>query len=199
MYKITEKQFKEMPSELQALYEKLPNPSSDEVVSLFPNTKSTVRVDNQKKVGEKLGLFEGGWKEKGNNRGHNDSRSAARFFYVPKASKEERNEGLDGFETKNNMRINAPRDSEEDKFNTKHKNNHPTVKPIALMQYLIKLITPPDGIVMDPFIGSGTTAIAAYKEHKRFIGFEKEQEYFNIAEARIKHYTTQTKLDITEE
>ena len=83
----------------------------------------------------------------------------------------------------------------EKRFTTLPKaNNHPTVKPIALMEYLIKMITPKGGIVLDPFIGSGTTAIAAYKEHKQFIGFEKEAEYFKIAEARIKHHTAQKKL-----
>ena len=123
----------------------------------------------------------------------------ARFFYCAKASKSERNEGLDDFKKK---RIEG-RDPGQDERNVPYKqrttpvrNQHPTVKPIALMRYLIRLITPPDGVVLDPFIGSGTTAIAAYKEHKHYIGFEKEKEYFNIAEARIKHYTDQKKLKI---
>ena len=64
-------------------------------------------------------------------------------------------------------------------------NNHPTVKPIKLMRYLVRLVTPKDGIVLDPFIGSGTTAIACIEENKQFIGFEREEEYIKIANARI--------------
>ena len=62
------------------------------------------------------------------------------------------------------------------------------------MQYLVRLVTPKNGIVLDPFIGSGTTAIAAYKENKQFIGFEKDKDYFDIAEARIKYWTKQKRL-----
>ena len=82
------------------------------------------------------------------------------------------------------------------------KNNHPTVKPIALMQYLCRLITPPNGIVLDPFMGSGSTGIGAKREGFNFIGIEKEKEYCKIAEARISAWEvekiipdTQTKLD----
>ena len=92
-----------------------------------------------------------------NHIGHNDSGSAARFFYCAKASKAERG----------------------------NSNNHPTVKPIALMRYLIKLVTPPDGVVLDPFLGSGTTAIAAVLEGRDWIGIEREAEYCDIARARI--------------
>jgi len=94
----------------------------------------------------------------------------SRYFYCAKASKKERNEGLEGFEVKN---------------------KHPTVKPIALMRYLIRLVTPPGGIVLDPFVGSGTTGISAYFEQKNFIGFEKEQEYVDIAQARMNYYKKQ--------
>jgi len=75
------------------------------------------------------------------------------------------------------------------------KNNHPTVKPIALMEYLIKLVTPPKGIVLDPFIGSGTTGVACVKLGFNFIGIEKECEYVKIAELRIGEYLKQTKLN----
>ena len=68
---------------------------------------------------------------------------------------------------------------------TKRANHHPTVKPIALMAYLCRLVTPPKGIVLDPFMGSGTTGIAALKEGFDFIGIEKEEEYFKIAESRL--------------
>jgi site-specific DNA-methyltransferase (adenine-specific) len=82
---------------------------------------------------------------------------ASRFFYCAKASKKERGEG----------------------------NNHPTVKPVKLMEYLITLITPPNGIVLDPFLGSGTTAIACINTNRNYIGFELDKQYYDIANARI--------------
>jgi DNA modification methylase len=85
--------------------------------------------------------------------------SAARFFYCAKASKRDRDEG----------------------------NHHPTVKPTDLMRYLCRLVTPPDGTVLDPFMGSGSTGKAAVLEGFRFIGIEREEEYCEIAKARIKH------------
>jgi site-specific DNA-methyltransferase (adenine-specific) len=93
---------------------------------------------------------------------YDDSGSAARFFYTAKASRRERGEG----------------------------NNHPTVKPIALMRYLVRLITPPGGLVLDPFAGSGTTGIAAIREGFRFIGIEQSAEYAAMAERRITTATT---------
>jgi site-specific DNA-methyltransferase (adenine-specific) len=77
------------------------------------------------------------------------------------------------------------------------KNNHPTVKPTDLMRYLINLITPPNGVVLDPFMGSGSTGKAAVRCGLNFIGIEKEQEYMDIAKARIEHEKNkpvQTKL-----
>ena len=73
-------------------------------------------------------------------------------------------------------------------------NFHPTVKSLELMQYLIRLICPPKGIVLDPFLGSGTTAIACLKENRKFIGIEKNEEYVKIAQARIRPFLEQTKL-----
>lgn len=90
----------------------------------------------------------------------------SRFFYCAKASKADRDEGLDGGEGR--------------------ANNHPTVKPTDLMQYLCRLITPPGGIVLDPFTGSGSTGKAAMLEGFRFIGIEKDTKYVEIARARIK-------------
>lgn len=87
----------------------------------------------------------------------------SRFFYVAKASKSDRNEGLDII------------------------NNHPTVKPTALMQYLIRLITPEGGTVLDPFCGSGSTGKAAILEGKQFIGIELTAEYLPIIEGRLRH------------
>ena len=95
-----------------------------------------------------------------------DEGSAARFFYCSKVSKNERNRGLD----------NAPEIS---------KNHHPTAKPIELMKYLCRLVTPKGGTILDPFMGSGSTGMAAKDEGFEFIGIEKEKEYFEIAEQRI--------------
>jgi hypothetical protein len=129
---------------------------SNEVLGLFPDTKSTV----WKGGSGGSGLYKGKFGD-GVVGGFSDQGSAARFFYCPKASKQER------------------------KPHFGVKNNHPTVKPIALMQYLIRLITPPDGVVLDPFMGSGTTCLAADRERIKFIGIELNKEYFDIARARI--------------
>jgi len=111
--------------------------------------------------------------------------SASRFFYVPKASKKDRDEGCEGLEAKNNLRVNAPRESENVKHQTKLGNHHPTVKPTALMRYLCRLVTPSEGIVLDPFMGSGSTGKAAVLEGFQFIGVERDEEYMKIAKSRI--------------
>ena len=123
-----------------------------------------------------------------------DSGGASRFFYVAKASKKERNAGCEGLEEKDGIRSNAPRESEDIKTPLRA-NNHPTVKPIALMEYLCKLTkTPTGGVVLDPFMGSGTTGLACQNTGRDFIGIEKEPEYVKIAEARLKHNIKQKKL-----
>ena len=91
---------------------------------------------------------------------HGDTGGASRFFYVAKAGRAERNKGLE-------------------------RNIHPTVKPVDLMRYLIRLVTPKGGTVLDPFMGSGTTAVAAIEEGVSWIGCEREPEYVAIIEARI--------------
>ena len=68
------------------------------------------------------------------------------------------------------------------------KNIHPTVKPVQLMTYLCRLITPPNGTILDPFMGSGSTGISALLEGFNFIGMEMDESYFKIAEARINNY-----------
>lgn len=119
-----------------------------------------------------------------------DKGGASRFFYVAKASKAERNAGLEGFEKGEVKRQGLCGEHN----NPSHKNNHPTVKPIKLLRYLVRLITPLGGICLDPFIGSGTTAIACIEEGFDYIGIEKEKDYFDIAEKRIFHYKRQLKL-----
>lgn len=119
------------------------------------------------------------------NEGYNDRGGASRFFYQAKVSKAERNMGLDGFEDKiRHLNLsNVVSDSKEPV-----KNNHPTIKPVNLMAYLCRLITPTGGIVLDPFMGSGSTGIAAQLEGFRFVGMEMDNDYFKIAEARIDNY-----------
>jgi site-specific DNA-methyltransferase (adenine-specific) len=162
---------------------------SDEVVAGFPNTgkspKTYVRsvgtLDGERVAYSNIGEAAGT-----ESLNYGDSGSAARFFYCAKASKRDRNEGLDGFEGQSN-RINAPRTSEADKHSTVKANHHPTVKPTDLMRYLVKLITPPNGIVLDPFTGSGSTGKGAVIEGFNFIGIELDPDYVAIATARIQH------------
>ena len=118
----------------------------------------------------------------------------ARYFYCPKTSKAEKDKGLDSFETKKEGMSNGAQSHGEgygkkddiglNKIVAK-KNNHPTVKPLKLMKYLCKLVTPKGGTVLDPFMGSGSTGIAAKDEGFDFIGIEKEKDYFEIAERRV--------------
>jgi len=114
---------------------------------------------------------------------------ASRFFYCAKVDKKERNKGLDEFEEKQ-ININKPHNSKtlKERYAMTSKNNHPTVKPLKLMKYLVRLITPQGGVVLDPFMGSGSTGIACKQEGFDFIGIEKEKDYMKIAEARINNY-----------
>ena len=74
---------------------------------------------------------------------------------------------------------------DEEKYATKHANNHPTVKPTELMAWLVRLVTPPGGTVLDPFAGSGSTLVAAKREGFSYVGIEQEAEYVEIAKARV--------------
>ena len=118
---------------------------------------------------------------------HDGNDSAARFFYCAKASKADRDEGCEGLEVKTLQAYGHFSGTPEHgpKQNVKARNHHPTVKPTALMRYLCRLVTPPGGIVLDPFMGSGSTGKAAILEGFRFIGIEREAEYVEIARARI--------------
>lgn len=124
----------------------------------------------------------------------------SRFFYVAKVSKKERNLALDDFEEKeniiymNNTIESSYKTGSGNLRNTKMKNNHPTVKPINLLTYLVRMITPPDGVVLDAYMGSGSTGIAALLEGFNFVGMEMDEDYFNIAEARINNYEQYRKL-----
>src|SRR5699024_5205024 len=95
-------------------------------------------------------------------------------------------------EPRNNMRVNAPRATEAEKHATTHGNNHPTVKPTDLMAWLVRLVTPVGGTVLDPFAGSGSTLVAAKREGFGFIGVELTEEYIPIIEARTGVVSTKT-------
>lgn len=113
--------------------------------------------------------------------------AVSRFFYCSKASRRERELGLHDFPGRN---VNDGRDTSIDnpyqRGDTVRHNTHTTVKPVDLMRYLVRLVTPPDGVVLDPFTGSGTTGVACMLEGFDFLGVEREEEYAEIAKARIR-------------
>ena len=167
---------------------------SDEVVELFPANAGGGHWAKTKVTG--YGEF-GGGKSEYFGQGEKDGKgSAARFFYCAKASKRDRNEGLDGFEVKappyESYRENLEAKGGDTPFagagrsGNQLKNHHPTVKPTELMRYLCRLVTPPGGIVLDPFMGSGSTGKAAMYEGFEFVGIELTDEYLPIAKARIE-------------
>ena len=176
---------------------------SDEVVGLFPETKARGNANpSRTTAGGRVTNFSYGPRQCGADVFVSDSGSAARFFYCAKASKRDRDEGLEGMERKPN---DWYRDSsglnkgpnERVGGTTERvmpRNHHPTVKPTDLMRYLCRLITPPGGVVLDPFMGSGSTGKAAVLEGFGFVGIEKEAEYLAIAERRIEHARMQPSL-----
>jgi len=163
---------------------------SDEVVGLFPQTTSGSRKAGRHLVAGgqgRYGLFsEGDLPEI-----VGDSGSAARFFYCAKASNRDREDGLDGVaHGKAGVGDERPSGSSNERRNqgavAPRANTHPTVKPTDLMRYLCRLVTPPGGVVLDPFMGSGSTGKAAMLEGFGFIGIEREADYVEIARARCK-------------
>lgn len=117
---------------------------------------------------------------------------AARFMYCAKASRADRDSGLDDFDLVRTGAMEATADasmltSAGNERTTERRNVHPTVKPVALMRYLVRLVTPLGGVVLDPFAGSGSTLKAAILEGFRCIGIEREEEYLEIERARCAH------------
>lgn len=160
-FKIRERKVEEQVQHSGRFPANLIHDGSDEVVELFPNSNG----------------------------------SAARFFYCAKASKSERNKGCEGLEEKAkvfNGQSDKPSEDMKDvekRFTTLPKaNNHPTVKPVALMEYLVNLVSREGSVILDPFAGSGTTGIACKKLGREFIGIELDSEYIKIAEARITYW-----------
>lgn len=136
---------------------------SDEVIELFPESKSSSSVMPLPLTpGNSVGEHHGN-SNTSTLRGFNDSGSAARFFYVPKADDDDRPHGKG-----------------------KHVTTHPTVKPLDLMRYLVRLVCVRGGVVLDPFMGSGSTGCAAIAEGMGFVGIEQSQEYADIAVGRLR-------------
>ena len=164
---------------------------SDEVTGLFPETKSGLR-----KLTDSVGREDGylhnhgrfGERKAVPAETYGDSGSAARFFYCAKASKRDRDEGLSlpARQYSHDGR-SKPIENAYQRNNSTARNNHPTVKPTELMRYLCRLVTQPNGVVLDPFCGSGSTGKAAALEGFRFVGIEREPAYAEIARARIAH------------
>jgi len=169
---------------------------SEEVVELFPDTKSGALSSKVQrgKFGQQ-GIY---GKSDGSGVGTTymtSEGSAARFFYCAKASKKERDMGLRDIETHSAGDMTGGRKEGSDGLNSPRAgagrtqgghNNHPTVKPIALMQYLCRLITPPGGVVLDPFMGSGSTLVAAQAEGFNSVGIDTEESYCEIARRRCE-------------
>jgi site-specific DNA-methyltransferase (adenine-specific) len=161
-------------------------------------SKSGAYVGRNRNGEEDSGSFSGSWNKDTRDISYGDTGGASRFFYCAKASKRDRNEGLEELEARLKPYGNRdledvpedgdPKGSVNDKFTTQPaKNFHPTVKPTQLMRYLVKLVTPSGGTVLDPFTGSGSTGKAAILEGFRFIGCELTEDYIPIIEGRLQH------------
>jgi site-specific DNA-methyltransferase (adenine-specific) len=172
---------------------------SEEVQKIFPQTSKSSGGRSYQNTNQ---MYSGGWaNEKGNKTdpGFGDEGTAARYFYCAKASKKDRDEGLEQLETptENLQGLDTRgrtlvRDDgtktlvERWKPSAERKNNHPTVKPTELMRYLCRLVTPQGGVVLDPFMGSGSTGKAAVMGGYEFVGIEMDEDYFEIACARLQ-------------
>lgn len=131
---------------------------SQEVLELFPATKSAVESRPRKRAPQTnaYGTFNGDCGQM--MQAYGDEGSAARFFYCAKASKKDRGDG----------------------------NDHPTVKPNALMRWLVRLVCPQGGTVLDPFMGSGSTGVACIQEGMEFVGIDKDKHYCDVADQRMR-------------
>lgn len=155
---IPERDFARLPQHLQSLFRKLPNHGSAEVVAMFPQTKSGALPATTPR-----GRQENIYGKRGNILGNHyipaNSGSAARFFFSAKAGT-------------------------QDRWGSKH----PTVKPVELMKWLVALVTPPGGICLDPFAGSGTTGVAALATGRNAILIERDNAYYNDIRERMAFY-----------
>jgi DNA modification methylase len=136
-----------------------------------------------------------GWTRAEKNKYAGDTGGASRFFYCAKSSRAEREMGLDttGPRFKHGDTLRKIENAVEAKTAGNH---HPCVKPLSLMRWLTKLVTPPNGLILDPFCGSGSTGCAAALEGFRFVGIEQDAEYCAIAEKRIAHWSKQVQPEL---
>ena len=174
-----------------------------EVCGNMPYTKSTPKTPT---IGSSFGRLTNFHRESEPSI-YDENGSASRYFYCAKASKKDRDEGLDCLNDKvkvfNGKSVNSSKNMKdvEQRFTTICKNTHPTVKPTNLMQYLVRLVTPKCGTILDPFLGSGSTGKAVMYENLeresnyKFIGIELLEEYLNIADLRIKYVCNINKND----
>ena len=164
---------------------------SDEVLAGFPTAKggtwnTTAGARHFNNDGEPT-LYQ-------TSKTDNSEGSAARFFYCAKASKSERNAGLEDLPHQTGGKATGRVDGSAGLSSPRagagrtggSANPHPTVKPLTLMRYLVRLVTPPNGVVLDPFLGSGTTAVAAILEGFEWVGCEMTEDYWPIIEARVE-------------
>jgi len=160
----------------------------DEEAGVMLDKQSGI-TESHKGIGKRDGksskIF--GWG--GGDNPYGDKGGASRFFYCAKSSKGERNKCLEGMEeqqtTDGCIRSNPESAGKYQANSALRKNFHPTVKPVRLMEYLVRLVTPQNGLVLDPFMGSGTTAVACKQLNINFIGFELSEEYVRIANKRL--------------
>ena len=160
---------------------------SDEVLACFPDAPGQQRDTgpeferNARVYGTFAGVSE--------HKARGDSGSAARFFYCAKASRKDRNDGCEAMPERPLLWSSgdqSPGTFQAEGTKRAANNNHPTVKPTELMRWLCRLVTPPGGLVLDPFAGSGSTGRGAILEGFRFTGIELSPDYAAIAEARIR-------------
>lgn len=168
---------------------------SDEVTALMPQAKAGTAVRHSS-GGNTFGSATA--KPQMDDMGYGDAGSAARFFYCAKASKADRDEGLDGMPERQYSHDGrqTPIENPYQRNKSVSRNHHPTVKPTDLMRYLVRLVTPPGGLILDPFMGSGSTGKAAVLEGFRFVGIDIDQAYIEIARQRIEHAGRQMRLPI---
>lgn len=163
---------------------------SDEVLAVFPQAKGQQGALTGAEPNSKTANVFGDFAVRAPSEPRGDTGSAARFFYCAKASRKDRNEGTEALPQRVGGMVSNTSGQHitrrDEGYEAKPQgNHHPTVKPTELMRYLCRLVTPVGGVVLDPFMGSGSTGKAAILEGFRFIGIEREAEYVEIARARI--------------
>lgn len=184
---------------------------SEEVAKGMPNTTSQYNPEgkHQNEINRKNeDILKYGYKQRIET-GFNDSGSAMRYFYSAKASKKDRDEGLDAFQDKTFHSVLNQKNGSGDRLDGAktpiRKNIHPTCKPTELMQYLVRLVSPKGATILDPFMGSGSTGKAVMFENRerdanyKFIGIELTDEYLPIAQARIEYARDKFKYDLEQE